>query len=83
MFVVQDRVAGLRALVFLLGHVFNILLGRRVWDIMVVITIRVYDRMMSTGLIVLKLVLLILLKCRVEVLLLIRPDGLLALPCTI
>jgi hypothetical protein len=59
--------------VLLLWHLLNIFLSWHVACIVVVITVRMCNRVVSTRLVVLELVLLVLLEGRVEIFLLVRP----------
>jgi hypothetical protein len=56
MLVIEDRVSRLRTLMLARWHVFNILTGRSVTRIVVVVAIRLGDSMMRIGLVVLELI---------------------------
>lgn len=73
MFIVEDRIRGLRALVLIGRHVFNIFAGGSMARVMMVIAVGLGDRMMCIRLIVLELIGMVLAKCGVKVLFLIRP----------
>ena len=71
MFIVKNRVAGRGSLVFAGRQLLDVFTGRRIAGVMMMIAVRISDGMMSTGLVVLQLVVMILFQRRVEVLLLV------------
>lgn len=71
MFVVENRVSRLGALVRLFGQLFKVLTSGRVARVMMMIAVGLCNWIMRAGLIILKLVGMILSKCRIEVLFLV------------
>jgi hypothetical protein len=71
MLVVQDGVRRRRPIMLLRQQIFNIFASRGVARVMVMIAVRLCNRIMRIGLVVLELVGVIVFECRVEILLLI------------
>jgi hypothetical protein len=63
MFIIEDRVSGLEALVLFVGQLFKVLTSGRVARIMMMIAVRLRNWVVRTGLVIFELVGVILSEC--------------------